>query len=67
MITPKIEVDETTMGIEQITGVNMVAKQRLQMSFQVKKDSLFNFLQTDYFITPLTFVQRDSVMTQDQA
>jgi CD36 family len=62
-MTPEISRDETTMGIEQITGVNMLAEQRLQMNFQVKRDSLFNFLQKDYFITPLTFVQRDSVMT----
>jgi hypothetical protein len=45
----------------------MVAKQRLQMNFQVKKDALFNTWATDSIITPLTFVKRESVMTQAQA
>lgn len=63
IITPNPEVDETTMGVEQITGVSLVAKQRLQMNFQIVKDSLFNFLKTESVIIPLTFVQRESVMT----
>ena len=63
VILPTPEVDETTMGIEQITGVSLLAKQRLQMNFQIMKDSLFNFLSSESFIVPLTFVQRESVMT----
>lgn len=36
------------------------------MNFYVQKDLLFNFLQNDYFITPLTFIKRESIMTKSQ-
>lgn len=44
----------------------MVAKQRLQMNFQVMRDELFSHLQHEFVLTPLTYVKRESVMTQEQ-
>ena len=29
LMTPKVERDDTTIGVEEITGVTMIAKQRL--------------------------------------
>ena len=66
-LLPDPAIDETEMGVEKTTGVSMIAKQRLQMNFQIEKDPLFSFLQSDYIITPLTFVRRESVFTDSQA
>lgn len=65
-LKPDPIVDETEIGVEQITGVTLVAKQRLQMNFQIDRDELFGHLQQPSIITPLTFVQRECEMTQDQ-
>jgi hypothetical protein len=58
--------DDTYLGIEKISGVNVQARQRLQMNFQIKKDLLFSQLQDEFFVVPLVFVKRDSIMTQTQ-
>lgn len=50
--------------MEEHSGVNVQARQRLQLNFIVKKDTLFNYLPGDYFITPLTFIKRESIMSK---
>ena len=63
-------VDETWLGIEKRSGVTLQARQRLQVNFMINGSStdpigLFNLFQDDIII-PFAFVQRDSIMTNDQ-
>ena len=52
--------------MEQHSGVNVQARQRLQLNFMINKDVLFDYIQSDFMITPLTFVKRESIMTKSQ-
>ena len=65
-ILPDPETDDTMVGVEQITGLNLQALQRIQMNFQVMRDTLFSHLQHEFIITPLTFVRRESILSHDQ-
>lgn len=65
LIEPVPEDDDIFLGVESMTGVNLQAKQRIQMNFYVTKDMLFSHLESDYLI-PLTLVKRESTMTSDQ-
>ncbi len=65
LILPDEKNDDIFLGIEQTSGVNAQAKQRVQFNFIVYKDNLFNYTQNDY-IVPLAFVQREAIITKDQ-
>jgi len=53
--------------MEQHSGVNVQARQRLQLNFYMnKQDFLFNHIENDFVITPLAFVKRESIMTKSQ-
>ena len=68
VIDPIPEEDDTFLGMEQHSGVNIQARQRLQLNFYIERETekagLFNFLQNNYTIVPLTFVKRESIMTK---
>ena len=65
MIHSDEDKDDIFLGIEQTSGVNAQAKQRVQFNFVVTKDDLFNYTQNDYLI-PLAFIQREALITKDQ-
>ncbi|CDW87257.1 cd36 family protein [Stylonychia lemnae] len=66
-ILPIQSEDDTFLGMEQHSGVNVQARQRLQLNFYIAKDNLFNYIKPDSFIiTPLTYVKRESIMTKSQ-
>ena len=64
--------DDTFLGVEQMTGVCLVAKERIFYNFAVYKDDLFKDWDaipsnTNHgLFMPLLFVKRESVWTQDQ-
>jgi hypothetical protein len=62
-ILPNPEKDDTYLGIEKISGLTLEALQRLQMNFYIKKDDLYNWIQNDLLIVPLTFVRREAVLS----
>ena len=41
-IIPSKDNDDTYLCIEQMAGVSMEVRQRIQMNFFIKKDELFN-------------------------
>lgn len=66
------ENDDTFLGVEQMTGVCLVAKERIFYNFAVYKDDLFKDWDaipsdTDHgLFMPLLFVKRESTWTQPQ-
>lgn len=60
--------DDTFLGMEKWTGVNVLARQRIQFNFAVFNDELFEFENNNEYgiFMPLSFVSRQSDMTQDQ-
>jgi len=58
--------DDIFLGMEQNSGVNIQARQRVQINFFLQNDLLFGFLQSPYYITPLSFIRRESIMTKEQ-
>jgi hypothetical protein len=65
VITPDENRDDIFIGVEQMSGVSAAAKQRVQYNFHVVQDNLFNYTTNDFLI-PLTFVQREAVITPTQ-
>lgn len=66
-IEPRYDRDESRLGIEKISGVNLQTRQRLQINFQILRDSLFENLTKDYYIVPLTFISREAIMSKEKA
>ena len=69
-IEPTKDVDDTWLGIEKYSGVCIQARERIQLSFllngsRTDSNGLFAMFDADPLI-PFVFVQRDSVMTDDQ-
>lgn len=68
-IVPNMDDDETYLGVEQTTGVCLLAMERIFFNMVVYGDDLFkNFdIPGDYgWFFPLSYVRRESVWTQKQ-
>lgn len=65
VIIPNETDDDTYLGIEQITGVNVQAMERIQNNFQVFNDTLFEIQNNNEFgiFVPLVLVKRESAFT----
>lgn len=61
-IEPNADDDDTWLGVERLSGVNLVARERIQLNFQVPNDELFDFTNTNQYglFVPLTYVKRES-------
>jgi len=69
VILPSEQADDTYLGIERITGVNVQAYENIQNNFQVFNDALFSITDNDEYgmFVPLVLVRRVSQFTQEQA
>lgn len=65
-ILPNSDNDETYLGIEQLSGVTVITKQRIQLNFDIFDDELFQLANNNGYgkFIPLSFVQRESTFTQ---
>lgn len=66
-VVPNQYEDETWLGLEKYSGVTIQARVRIMASFMYEKNNatLFSHFDEGYVI-PFIFVQRDSIMTNDQ-